>query len=874
MQNKLNHKDFYYICHYKSNPITNLAIMRLKILLIAVAMTLSATSTHAIDNPGITTPGHSVNSFPLITDGTPATIIISDNDEKGIPTAASNLADDFGRVSGKKAIIADNIGNSDKIIVAGTEKNPLIARLIKDGRINGKDLGGKTEKYIMQTVKDPFPGVSEALVIAGSDRRGAIYGIYELSEQIGVSPWYDWADVPVTHHDNLSIADGTYTAGEPAVRYRGIFLNDEAPCLTSWVKNTYGTDYGDHRFYARVCELILRLRGNYLWPAMWNWAFYADDPENSRTADEMGVIIGTSHHEPMARNHQEWARNRKEYGNWNYNTNHAVIDRFFTDGIRRMKGTEDIVTIGMRGDGDEAMSDSADVALLKKIISNQRKIISRETGKKADKTPQMWALYKEVLDYYDKGLHAPDDVIYLLCDDNWGNVRRLPDEEERKHPGGWGMYYHVDYVGAPRNSKLINVTPIQRMWEQLNLTYDYGVDKLWILNVGDLKPMEYPITLFLDMAWNPKKYYADHIAGHTLEFCRQQFGDTQAAEAARIINLYCKYAGRVTPEMLDWNTYNLTSGEWKSVTDDFLRLEAEATRQYMDLAPEYRDSYRQMVLFPVQLMANLYDMYYSVAMNRKLYEEGNPAANEWADKAEKAFARDSRLLNDYNKEIAGGKWDGMMTQKHIGYTSWNDDFPADTMPEVFRFDNSESMTGNYVFQPETDGVVVMEAEHYYKADAQDGYRWQTFADMGRTLSGVALTPYTKPAENASLTYRLALPDSAKEVNVKVVVKSTLAFRNLSGHRYAVSIDGGEEKTVNFNHNLNEEPQNIYDVFYPTVARRVVEKDVPLTPGITTDGMHEITIRPLDEGIVFEKIVVDYGGYSPSYLFMDETPVRR
>lgn len=848
--------------------------MKFKKFLYAAAIALCPMAASAIDHPGITQPGHPAESFALIADGIPASILVSDADEKGISIAAANLSADFGRVSGHNAPIVGSADGASKLIIVGTEKNPVIARLIKEGRIDGGLLKGKREKYVMQTVSSPLPGVEEALVIAGSDRRGAIYGIYELSEQIGVSPWYDWADVPVEHRTDLSIANGCYSAGEPAVEYRGIFLNDEAPCLTSWVKNTYGTNYGDHNFYARVCELILRLRGNFLWPAMWSWAFYSDDPENGPTADEMGVMVGTSHHEPMARNHQEWARHRNEYGAWNYNTNQATIDKFFAEGIRRMKGTEDVVTIGMRGDGDEAMSESADVALLNKIIKNQRKIIAKETGRKADKTPQVWALYKEVLDYYDKGLRAPDDVIYLLCDDNWGNVRRLPNAEERKHPGGWGMYYHVDYVGAPRNSKLINVTPIQGMWEQLRLTYDYGVDRLWILNVGDLKPMEYPITLFLDMAWNPLKYDADHITDHTLAFCSQQFGAEQAPEAARILNLYSKYAGRVTPEMLDQDTYALAGGEWKQVADDFVRLEAEAMRQYLQLAPEYRDAYRQLILFPVQLMANLYDMYHAVAMNRKLHADGNPEANVWADRAEKAFARDAQLMKEYNKEMSGGKWDGFMTQKHIGYKSWNDSFPADTMPEVYRFDNPGEMTGRYVFQPESDGVVVMEAGHYFSADAPEGCRWQTYADMGRTLGGVALTPYTAPVDDASLTYRFALPDSVKEVNVKVVVKSTLAFKNLSGHRYAVSIDGGSEEIVNFNHNLNEEPENIYNIFYPTVARRVVEKDVALAPGHAEDGMHELKLRPLDEGIVFEKIVVDYGGYRPSYLFMDETPVRR
>lgn len=836
--------------------------MKIRQCITAASLVLTALAGAALDHPGITTDTVAPGRFTLLQNSVPVDIMVDGNDEKGISIAASNLADDFGRVSGTKAKVVGATGSNGRLIIAGTEKNPVIKRLMDQGKISRSDLKGKNEKYIITTVASPAEGVDEALVIAGSDRRGVIYGIYEISEQIGVSPWYDWADVPVEHKTNLSIAPGTYTAGEPAVTYRGIFLNDEAPCLTGWVKNTYGTNYGDHRFYARVCELILRLRGNYLWPAMWSWAFYADDPENSRTADEMGVVMGTSHHEPMARNHQEWARHRKEYGKWNYETNSKTIDRFFSEGIERMKGTEDIVTIGMRGDGDEAMSEEADVALLDRIIKKQRKIIAKHTKRPAKETPQLWALYKEVLDYYDKGLRAPDDVIYLLCDDNWGNVRRLPNEEERKHPGGWGMYYHVDYVGAPRNSKLLNVTPVQNMWEQLTLTYDYGVDKLWILNVGDLKPMEYPITLFLDMAWDPHRHTATDITDHTLGFCRQQFGEEQAAEAARILNLYSKYAGRVTPEMLDSNTYNLETGEWRAVADAYIRLEAEALRQYLTLKPEYRDAYHELILFPVQMMANLYDMYYSVAMNRKLHKEGNPEANEWAERASKAFDRDAMLMNGYNKEIAGGKWNGMMTQKHIGYTSWNDAFPADVLPEVYRVEDGK---GEYVFYPGDDKAVVIEAEHFYSTDAPDGREWTVIPFMGRTKSGMALMPYTLPTDNASLTYRMQLPDGVDRADVHVIVKSTLAFKNKDGHRYAVSIDGGEEKIVNFNHNLNEDPANIYNIFYPTVARRVVENVVELPVGAGNGGIHELKVRPLDEGIVFEKIVVDYGGYKPGYL---------
>ena len=814
------------------------------------------------------------SSFALFEDGSVVPIVVDKDDYKGVLIAAENLKEDFSLVTDVPPRLLYDTDQSNQIIIVGTiGKNKHINQLIKSGKIDKSALTGKNEKFVIATVDNPIVGVDRALIIAGSDKRGTIYGIYELSQQIGVSPWYWWADVPVHKQKDIYIKRGIYTNGEPAVKYRGIFLNDEAPCLTGWVKHMYGTNYGDHRFYSRVFELILRLRGNFLWPAMWSWAFYQDDPLNSQLADEMGVIIGTSHHEPMARNHQEWSRKRKEYGEWNYQTNKETLDRFFREGIERMKNTEDVVTIGMRGDGDTEMSEETDIALLERVVKNQREIIKDVTKRPAKETPQVWALYKEVQDYYDKGMRVPDDVIMLICDDNWGNVRRLPNAKERKHPGGWGLYYHVDYVGAPRNTKWLNVTPIQNMWEQLHLTYEYGVDKLWVLNVGDLKPMEYPITLFLDMAWNPTKYTVTNLLEHPLSFCSQQFGEEQAEEAARILNLYSKYNGRVTPEMLDRNTYNIETGEWKKVSDEYIKLEAEALRQYLSLAPDYRDAYKQLILFPVQATANLYEMYYAQAMNHKLYAENNPEANYWADKVEQTFKRDAELSYDYNNVMSNGKWKNMMIQKKIGYTSWNDNFPEDTLPKVFRLENAKQAIGNYVFSSSA-GFVAMEAEHFYEVIDTPKAKWTVLPYMGRTLSGVTLMPYTESTQGASISYKLELPKDIRSVRVHIIVKSTLAFHDSKGHEYKVRFDGGNEKIVNFNSDLNEDPQNRYSVFYPTVARRVVEKTIDLNVPITTDGFQILTISPLDPAIVFEKIVVDYGGYKESYLFMEESPVER
>ena len=785
-----------------------------------------------------------------------ASISFDAKEHSCVQRAVANLQQDFKRVTGKSGVT----GQSGNILIGTVGVNKQIDQWVKAGEL--RNLKGKTEKYIIKTIGDQ-------LVIAGSDKRGTVFGIYELSQQIGVSPWYYWADVPVEKHDAIYIKKGEYTDGEPSVRFRGLFLNDEAPCLTTWVKNTFGTDYGDHRFYEKVFELILRLKGNFLWPAMWGWAFYADDPENSKVADEMGVIIGTSHHEPMARNHQEYARNRNKWGAWNYQTNKENLDRFFREGIERMEGTDDIVTIGMRGDGDEAMSENADTKLLENIIDNQRRIIKEVTGKSADKTTQVWALYKEVQDYYDAGLRVPDDVMILISDDNWGDIRRVPTAAERARKGGWGIYYHVDYVGAPRNTKWLNVTQTQQMFEQLSLAYDFGIQRMWILNVGDLKPMEYPIQLFMDMAWNPKDYTVQTVTDHTRRFFQSVLSGSLAEEAADIYNRNCQYMARVTPEMLDARTYNITTGEWRQVADDYQRLELRALRLYDQIPVEARDFYRQLILFPVQAMANLYDMYYAQAMNQYLAASKNPDANLWADKVKQCFRRDSLLCAAYNTDIAGGKWNGMMIQKHIGYRSWNDNFRADMLPRTTSVDDGSA--GGYTFEAK-DGYVAMEAEHYYSATAPEGTGWTVYPYYGRTRSAVALTPYTASVGNAALTYQFTLPAESSKIKVHVVTKSTLDFLNVGGFEYAVSLDGGEAQVVNFNKTLVDRQPYMYSEYYPAVASRVVEKvvELPLTP----KDVHILTIQPKHPGIVFEKIVIDAGGYQSQFLFGQESPCKR
>jgi hypothetical protein len=606
--------------------------------------------------------------FAVSSNGTSTALYTTDTEFPGVALAIKSLQNDIKSVTNSSPGIVSKIGAEKQLIIIGTiGKNGLIDKMIKQGKINAGSIIGKWEAHITQVVDNPAPGIKKALVIVGSDKRGTIYGIYDLSAQIGVSPWYWWADVPIPHHDNLFITPGKYVEKGPAVKYRGIFINDEAPAFSGWAKEKFGG--ANHLVYEKMFELILRLKGNYLWPAMWGNAFNDDDKLNPVLADKYGVVMGTSHHEPMDRAQQEW----KRYGSgaWNYETNGPVLRDFWRKGIENMGSKETIVTVGMRGDGDMPMTEGSNIALLEKIVKDQRQIIVNVTGKDAAQTPQMWALYKEVQAYYDKGMRVPDDVTLLLCDDNWGNIRKLPKLGAPARKGGYGIYYHFDYVGDPRNYKWVNTNQISKTWEQMHLAYEYNARQVWIVNVGDLKPMEFPISFFLDYAWSPDKWPASSLNNYTQQWAAQQFGTAHAAEITRILNLYTKFNSRRKPELLNDSTYSLVNyNEFENVVKEYENLRATATRLSAKLPEQFKDAYYQLVLHPVEACANLYEMYYYTAKNKLYAIQQRAATNAMADSARKCYQRDSLISDYYNKIMANGKWDHMMDQTHIGYTYW------------------------------------------------------------------------------------------------------------------------------------------------------------------------------------------------------------
>ena len=634
----------------------------------------------AVGTTSYITSNPSAGRFTLSTATEAAPLFLHSDDHAGVLRVAKHLQADVGRVTGHEPqlSIGDAPSGREVVLIGTLEESPLIDKLVESKKLDVSAIVGKWEAFIAEVVDNPFEGVDRALVIAGSDKRGTIYGMYDLSAQIGVSPWYWWADVPVKKQQTLYVLPGRFTQGEPAVKYRGLFINDEAPALASWMQEKFGGH--NHKFYDHVFELILRLKGNFLWPAMWGRSLYDDDPESPKLADEYGIVIGTSHHEPMMRAHVEWERYDK--GPWNYDTNEAKLREFWTEGVRRMGSNESVVTVGMRGDGDEPMTETANIALLERIVADQRKIIGEVTGKDPATVPQMWALYKEVQDYYDKGMRVPDDVTLLLCDDNWGNIRKLPKRGEAPRAGGYGVYYHFDYVGGPRNYKWLNANSIPRIWEQMHLAYEYGVDRLWIVNVGDIKPMEFPTEFFLDYAWDPKAWPADRLEEYSRLWAAEQFGDEHAAAIADILAKYTRFNARRKPELLSPETYSLTNyREAETIVADYNELLDEAERINDALPAEYRAAYFQLVLHPVQACANLNELYLTVAKNRLDAKQGRAVTNVLAKHARELFAKDASISRYYNKDLAGGKWSHMMDQTHIGYTYWQEP-PKNTLPKV------------------------------------------------------------------------------------------------------------------------------------------------------------------------------------------------
>jgi hypothetical protein len=625
-----------------------------------------------------------------------APVVVSPGDHPGVVRVAGDLRDDIERVTGVRP--GSTIGKV-AVLVGAIGRSPLIDGLVASGKLDVTGVRGRWETSLQTVVDHPMPGVERALVIAGSDPRGTIFGAYDLSYGIGVSPWHWWDDVPPVRRKGVWILPGRHTQGTPAVKYRGVFINDENPALGTWAPAYFGPGKApgypggfNADFYAKVFELLLRLKGNYLWPAVWGRAFAEDDPENHRRAAEYGIVMGTSHEAPMMRGIEEWNRHAKPgsdpyggTGEWSYVRNADALKAYWRAGIQRMvdQGFEGVVTLGMRGNGDTSLPDGDGIELMQKIITEQRRIIEEVTGKPAAETPQVWTLYKEVQRYWDRGLRAPDDVTVVLTDDNWGNIRKHPNPAEPARSGGYGLYYHFDYVGAGRNYKWVDTANLRNVWDQLHQAHAFGNHGLWVANVGDLKGNELPTEFFLDYAWNPDRLDLDRLGQWERRYARQNFGEPESEAIAEVLATYGRLQARRKPELLN-RRITLASGgkvvnddkqtpyyfahrELERVTEEWKGLARKADRIARRLPAGTQDAWYELVGYEVQATANLYELRCAEFTNLLYAKQGRAAANDRAEQAEAGLAKDFSLADRFNDRIAGGKWKGFQTQPHIDY---------------------------------------------------------------------------------------------------------------------------------------------------------------------------------------------------------------
>lgn len=636
--------------------------------------------------------------FPLV-DGAAAAIWVGEDDFKVVHIAAGDLAADIERVSGLKAAVSRQpsaISQQDMarmamphaVIVGTLGRSPLIDRLAKDGKLDLSGIAGKWECFQTSVVQDPLPGVEMALVIAGSDRRGTAFGVYDLCEQIGVSPWYWWADVPPRKRTAIFIKLGTVRQGPPSVKYRGIFINDEDWGLQPWAAKTFEPETGDigPKTYAKMFELMLRLKANHVWPAMHPCTkAFNMYPQNRQVAEDYAIVMGSSHCEPMLRNNvTEW--DEKAHDKWNYQTNRDGVLEYWEERVRENGSFENVYTIGMRGIHDGRMPGTGTVQdkvkLLEQVFADQRGLLAKYVDKDAAKVPQLFCAYKEVLELYQNGLKVPDDVTLGWADDNFGYIRQLCTPEEQKRAGGSGVYYHVSYWGRPHDYLWLTTTPPALIWEEMSKAYDYGARTVWIVNVGDLKAAEIPTEFFLRLAWDVSSFGCDCAEGFLRAWAAREFGETYAERVAEIMGGYYELGFARKPEHMGWNGYfdppKRTEFSPVSYGDEAagrldqyeaIRLTAEAV--YAELPPEAKDAFYELVLYPVRC-AELMNQKFLYTDRSYLHKfQGRASTIACAVKAGEAFALIQQETAKYNQQVAGGKWRGVMSYAPRGLTVFN-----------------------------------------------------------------------------------------------------------------------------------------------------------------------------------------------------------
>jgi len=622
--------------------------------------------------------------FKLVYNNTSAGIFYDPNDYKVVEIASSHLAKDITSVTGVTPQVYTDLSKiKGSVVIVGTiGHNKLIDELIRQGKINPAGISGQWETYALQVVEKPYGNIDSALVIFGSDRRGTAYGIYELSEQIGVSPWYWWADVPIQKKENLAIKKGFYSDGPPSVKYRGIFINDEDWGLKPWASKTFDPELGDigPKTYEKVFELLLRLKANHCWPAMHEctrpFNYY---PDNKKVADDYAIVMGSAHCEPLLFNNAtEW--DTEKMGEWRYDTNKENVYKVLDKRVSENGKFENVYTVGIRGMHDREMRGNLkleeQIALLEKVFADQRKILTTHIDKKITETPQVFIPYKEVLTLYNNGLKVPEDVTLMWVDDNFGYIRRLSNPLERKRPGGAGVYYHLSYLGPPHEYLWLFSTPPALIWEEMTKAYNFNTRRVWIANVGDIKPCEYGMSFFLDLAWDINEVNHSNVSSHLSEWLASIFGKEHSEQLTAVMKEFYALAFERKPEFMSFGeqfSFSNMSELWEDTEYSFVnyreaqrRLERfqeisdKAVELYKKIPDNLKPAYFQLVYYPV-VAANYMNHKILLAQKNRWYaQQQRNSTNDIALEVKNYYNKIRDITEQYDR-LLDGKWKHMMS---------------------------------------------------------------------------------------------------------------------------------------------------------------------------------------------------------------------
>ena len=789
-------------------------------------------------------------AFPLFVQGQAAAISVSANEPLVVRKAASLLADDVERVTNSRPQLSNRLGRHD-IIVATIGHNPNIDRLIQKHHIDISSIRDQWECFLLKVV-------DHHLLILGSDARGTAYGVFTLSQALGVSPWYWWADVPVTPRHTVYV-DADYVSSTPSVKYRGIFINDEDWSLKPWASNNFEKELGDigPRTYAKVCELLLRLKANMLAPAMHSCtgAFYSH-AESKQVCDSFGIIVTTSHCEPLLLNNaaeSEW--NQKRDGDWNYKTNRQTILKKWDDRLTEASRYENIYTVAMRGvhdaglRGDLSMRER--VSLLDTVILNQRQLLEKHLHRPAAAIPQIFVPYKETMDIYENGLQVPEDITLVWVDDNYGYMKRVSTPEEQRRTGRSGVYYHLSYLGTPHDYLWLNTTPPVLMYEELKKAYDTGADRYWLLNVGDIKPMELGIQTFMDMAWDFDAFDIKNVNHHQAQWLSHLFPRTSTTQLQALLDAYYQLAWSRKPEYMGWE-YEWDE-PWRTKlrpTEFSFQHYSEATQRLADYqhisdeAERLSDgsaAYFEMVQYPIQAAYQMNRKFLMAQLNQELTSQQRYAEANWAARQmEQAYDSINTLNNRYNSQ-GDGKWQGFMDvpegfcalyhqKPTVVYTEGAGEQPVDLTPQPYRLTNCYTIPLEH-FRHKSDGIQLVKGL---------GYDWQVVQLNSGEVS------YDLPAVNRD-TIELTL--------------TTLPFWPLyagKSNRIGVTIDDNPMQVF----------ENHFKEWGPRWKEQVLRNGAVCRMRFAVDrkrSSHTVTFTCIDAGQMVQRVVIDWGGLQSSYI---------